>query len=79
MRLVIKIKIDFESKKQAKIFFDSVKPELKDNFNRSNLKIAQNNNILKVEISALDKSAARASLNSIIKPLKLFKELNELN
>ncbi len=79
MRLVIKIKIDFKSKKQAKIFFDSVKPELKDNFNRSNLKIAQNNNILKVEISALDKSAARASLNSIIKPLKLFKELNELN
>ncbi|MDD3083758.1 MAG: KEOPS complex subunit Pcc1 [Candidatus ainarchaeum sp.] len=78
MRLNLKIKIDFETKEKASIFFKSIKPELEEKFERSEIKIFQNKNILKIEIIAVDKTAARASLNSIMKPLKLFNELDKL-
>ncbi len=76
--LKIEIKIDFEEKSKALKFFKSILPELEEKFKRSETKISQKESQLKVEISAADKSAARASLNSIMKPLILFKELESI-
>ncbi len=77
MRFNVNIKIDFESKGKASIFFKSIKPELGE-IEKSEIKIFQKKNLLNVRISAVDKSSTRASLNSILKPLKLFNELEEL-
>jgi len=72
------IKITFDSKKQAKDFFCSIKPELSEEFLRSRTKIAQKDSVLEVSIFASDKTALRASLNSLMKPLVLFGELEAL-
>ncbi|MDD4251088.1 MAG: KEOPS complex subunit Pcc1 [Candidatus ainarchaeum sp.] len=78
MRVNLKIKIEFDSKEKAIIFFKSIKPELEEKFDRSETKVFLKKNILEFEIIASDKSAARASLNSILKPLKLFLQMGEL-
>ncbi len=71
----LEIKIDFENSEK---FFKSILPELEDKFKRSNITISKNKTQLKIEICASDKTAARASLNTIMKPLILFNELEEL-
>jgi len=72
------IKIDFDSKEQLNSFFESIKPELKEEFTRSETKFASKGESLEVNIRASDKAAMRASLNSIMKPLKLFNQLEAL-
>ena len=72
------VKITFDSEKQAKFFFKSIGPELKEEFARSTTKISQRKAILDVLIKASDKTALRASLNSLMKPLNLFNNLEEL-
>ncbi len=74
----IKITIDFDSKKQSDIFFKSIKPELEEKFNKTDTRVSQKGNKIGFEVRAVDKSSARASLNSIMKPLKLLKKLEEL-
>ena len=76
--LFLNIKIKFDSKKQLDAFFGSVKPELCEKFTRSEIKIASRGETLEVSIRASDKTALRASLNSITKPLKLFNQLEAL-
>ena len=76
--LFLKIKIDFDSKEQLNSFFESIKPELQEEFTRSETKISSRENSLEVNIRASDKAAMRASLNSIMKPLKLFNQLEAL-
>ena len=76
--LFLDIKIDFDSKEKANAFFGSIKPELAENFARSETKVSSKGDSLEVEIRASDKTAMRASLNSIIKPLKLFNQLEAL-
>jgi tRNA threonylcarbamoyladenosine modification (KEOPS) complex Pcc1 subunit len=71
----LEIKVDF---KNSEKFFKSILPELEDKFKRSNITISKNKTQLKIEIRASDKSAARATLNTIMKPLILFNELEEL-
>jgi tRNA threonylcarbamoyladenosine modification (KEOPS) complex Pcc1 subunit len=71
----LEIKLDFENSDK---FFKSILPELEDKFDRSNITISKNKNQLKIDIRASDKAAARASLNMIMKPLILFKNLGEL-
>lgn len=78
MKIVLKIKIFFETKEKAIIFFKSIKPDLEEKFVRSQIKIFQKKNLLNFVVSAVDKTAARASLNMIMKPLILFKELEGL-
>jgi len=75
---LLEVKLCFDSKDLAKRFFGSIKPELDEEFLRSKTKIAQKDNELKVCVSAADKTALRASLNAILKPLILFNELEEL-
>ena len=73
----LKIEVDFEEKK-SNLFFKSIEPELKETFSRSETKVFKKKNKLIFEIRASDKAAARASLNSIKKPLELFTKLEEL-
>jgi tRNA threonylcarbamoyladenosine modification (KEOPS) complex Pcc1 subunit len=75
----LEIKLEFDSKEEAKRFFKSIEPEIKADFSRSKTTIAQKEGVLEVKISASDKTALRASLNSLIKPLTLFSQLEELN
>jgi tRNA threonylcarbamoyladenosine modification (KEOPS) complex Pcc1 subunit len=75
---VLEIKLGFDSKEQATRFFKSIKPELGEDYLRSKIKIAQKEEVLEVNISASDKTALRATLNGVLKPLVLFSELEEL-
>ena len=74
----LKTQIAFKSKDQAKNFFSSLKPELEENYARSETKVLQREEKLIFEMKASDKTALRASLNSLMKPLILFNELEEL-
>jgi len=76
--LFLDIKIVFDSKKQLSAFFGSIKPELSEEFSRSEVKVVSKGESLEINIRASDKTALRASLNSITKPLKLFNQLEAL-
>jgi len=75
----LEVKLEFDSKSQALRFFKSIKPELDDEYLRSKMRITQNKAQLDVLINAQDKTALRASLNSLLKPLCLFDKIEELN
>jgi len=75
---LLEVNVEFDSKNQALRFFKSIKPELMGEFLRSKMKIAQNEEELKIKISAQDKKALRASLNSLLKPLVLFSEMEKI-
>ncbi|MCX6803684.1 MAG: KEOPS complex subunit Pcc1 [Candidatus Diapherotrites archaeon] len=74
----IEVKLDFDSKESAKRFFGSIKPELEEEFLRSKTLISQKEGVLGIKISAQDKTALRASLNALLKPLVLFNDLEGL-
>ena len=76
--LFLDINVGFESKKQLNAFFGSIKPELCEEFSRSETKVVSKGESLEIKIRASDKTALRASLNSIMKPLKLFNQLEAL-
>jgi tRNA threonylcarbamoyladenosine modification (KEOPS) complex Pcc1 subunit len=75
---LLKISISFDSKSAAKRFFDSIKADLFE-FERSSMKISQKEETIIISVSAQDKTALRASLNSILKPLVLFEQVEKLN
>lgn len=72
------ISVDFGSAEKAKGFFGSIKPELNEEFLRSKTKVFLRDSKLLFDVSASDKTSLRASLNSIMKPLVLFSQLEEL-
>ncbi|MFA5360840.1 MAG: KEOPS complex subunit Pcc1 [archaeon] len=74
----LKVRVEFDSKNQALRFFKSIKPEIEEDYVRSKTRVSQKENVLEFLITASDKTALRASLNSITKPLKLFEEIEEL-
>jgi len=74
----LEIKLEFDSKDQALRFFKSIKPELEEEYLRSKMRITQKNEELQVLVSAQDKTALRASLNSLLKPLVLFDNIEKL-
>ncbi len=71
----LQVKLDFDSKEEAKRFFKSIEPELRADFSRSKTTIAQKESVLDIKVSASDKTALRASLNALLKPLVLFNQL----
>jgi len=75
---LLEIKLGFDSKSAALRFFKSIKPELAEEFLRSKTIVAQSGADLEIKVSAQDKTALRASLNALFKPLLLFIELEEL-
>lgn len=75
---LLEVKLGFDSKDQAKRFFSSIKPELGEEFLRSKTTIALKEETLEFKVSAQDKTALRASLNALLKPLVLFTQLEEL-
>jgi tRNA threonylcarbamoyladenosine modification (KEOPS) complex Pcc1 subunit len=70
--------LSFGSEKEAKIFFESIRPEIEEKFLRSKVKITLKKNSVKAIITASDKTALRASENSIMKPYILFNQLKEI-
>ncbi|MFA5125446.1 MAG: KEOPS complex subunit Pcc1 [archaeon] len=72
---LLEVSLDFDSKDQAKRFFKSIQPELGEEFLRSKITIAQKSELLDIRVSASDKTALRASLNSLLKPLLLFEQI----
>jgi tRNA threonylcarbamoyladenosine modification (KEOPS) complex Pcc1 subunit len=74
----MQIKIDFDSEKKAKLFFSSIKPELEEKFSRSETKISLSKAQMGVDIRAQDRTAMRATLNAIAKPLMLFNKLESI-
>jgi|GEM_PF-1071108 len=74
----LQVKLEFDSKNEAKRFFKSIEPELKADFSRSKTTIAQKESVLDINVSASDKTAIRASLNALLKPLLLFNQLEEM-
>jgi len=75
---LLEVRIDFGSAEGAKRFFDSIKPELKEDFARSTTKITLKKAVMGIIVKASDKSALRASLNAFAKPLILFNAMEEL-
>ena len=74
----LKVRIKIE-KEKAKAFFSSIKPELEEEFARSTTSVLQSKEGLTFEVKATDRTAMRASLNSLMKPLILFTELSEID
>ena len=74
----IESEIKFDSGKSASDFYDSIKPEMGEEFSRSTTKILKKKETIFVEIKALDRAAMRASLNSVMKPINLFEKLEEI-
>ncbi|MCX6801261.1 MAG: KEOPS complex subunit Pcc1 [Candidatus Diapherotrites archaeon] len=70
--------LEFDSNREAKVFFESIAPELEEKFLRSSVKVVVEKNLVKISISASDKTALRASENSILKPFGILKKLEEL-
>ena len=75
----LEVKLGFDSKEQALRFFRSIKPELDEEYLRSKMRITQSKEKLGVLISATDKTALRASLNSLLKPLILFDSIENFD
>ncbi len=75
----LKSEVNFDSLKKAESFFESIKPEFSKKFKRSKSNLKCIKKKVFFEATADDKSAMRATLNSFYKPLKLFKELEEIN
>ncbi len=74
---LLELKLGFDSKSQALRFFKSIKPEVEEEFLRSKTVVSQRDSLLDIKISAQDKTALRASLNALLKPLVLFNQLEE--
>jgi tRNA threonylcarbamoyladenosine modification (KEOPS) complex Pcc1 subunit len=70
--------IKFDSSTEASNFFDSIKPELGEEFSRSKTEIKKKKETIFVKITASDRASMRASLNSIMKPINLFSKLEEI-
>jgi tRNA threonylcarbamoyladenosine modification (KEOPS) complex Pcc1 subunit len=71
---MISLDISIDLKDKNDLFFKSLEPELREEFPRSKIN-SKKDDKLYFEIIAKDKTACRASLNSILKPLILFKQL----
>lgn len=73
------IKIDFESKKQAKIIYDSVLLEFETSPDyRSHMDLDLDGDSIIINIKANDATSYRASINSAIKWINLALEVNNL-
>jgi tRNA threonylcarbamoyladenosine modification (KEOPS) complex Pcc1 subunit len=72
----LKLTVSFDSNDDALFFFKSINPELDEDYLRSKTKVLKSKNKLFFLIDAIDKTALRASLNSIRKPLNLFFSIN---
>lgn len=73
----LETQIEFDSQKDANIFYESIKPELTA-FKRSQTKVKVKKAFMDIKINASDKTAMRASLNSVVKPLILFTQMEEI-
>jgi tRNA threonylcarbamoyladenosine modification (KEOPS) complex Pcc1 subunit len=67
--------IDFNSKEEAKHALKAVTADVMNSKTRSITNITLKKNVFLINIKAKDKTALRASFNSIMKPLIVFNDL----
>lgn len=67
--------IEFESKEKAELALKAIASDVMNSKARSITSITIKNNLFLINIKAKDKTALRASFNSVLKPLILFNEL----
>ncbi|MBU2099708.1 hypothetical protein KKG83_00790 [Candidatus Micrarchaeota archaeon] len=67
--------IDFDSEKTAKLALKAVAADVMNSKARSITSITLKKHVFLINIKAKDKTALRASFNSIIKPLIVFYDL----
>ncbi|MFH1663816.1 MAG: CTAG/PCC1 family protein [archaeon] len=68
--------IDFGSKKNAEFALKAIAQDVLNSRARSITSITLKKNIFLINIKARDKTALRASFNSVLKPLIVFNELS---
>jgi len=69
--------IEFESKKKCENALKAIALDVMDSKARSITTITLKENFFLINIKAKDKTALRASFNSVLKPLILFNDLSE--
>ncbi len=67
--------IKFESKEKAELALQAIASDVMNSKARSITSITIKNNFFLINIKAKDKTALRASFNSVLKPLILFNDL----
>jgi tRNA threonylcarbamoyladenosine modification (KEOPS) complex Pcc1 subunit len=68
--------IDFSSEKEAKQALKAIAQDVMDSKARSITSISLKKNVFLINIKAKDKTALRASFNSVLKPLIIFYDLS---
>ena len=72
------VKLKFPSEKEARIFWEALKPETESPATpRSHVRIEQEGSLLILHFEANDTTALRASLNSYLSWLNLLKNVHE--
>jgi tRNA threonylcarbamoyladenosine modification (KEOPS) complex Pcc1 subunit len=69
-------RIDFPSKKEAETALKAIRYDVMNSTQRSITKLKVKNTAFLINIKAKDKTALRASFNSVLKPLILFNDLS---
>jgi len=69
--------IEFESKEKAETALKAVAHDVMESKARSITSITLKNNFFLINIKSKDKTALRASFNSVMKPLILFDDLSK--
>ncbi|PIN98335.1 MAG: hypothetical protein COT90_04720 [Candidatus Diapherotrites archaeon CG10_big_fil_rev_8_21_14_0_10_31_34] len=69
--------IEFKSKEKAETALKAIAMDVMDSKARSVTSITVKNNVFLINIKAKDKTALRASFNSVLKPLILFNNLSK--
>jgi len=73
------IKLELSSPRNAKIFFDALKPETESPATpRSNVRISRRGSLLIFSFEASDTTALRASLNSYLSWLHLLNDIQSI-
>jgi KEOPS complex subunit Pcc1 len=76
----IQLEIQLNSKKEAKIIYEALKPEIKSSHSsRTRSWVQINDNKLILEVQARDSTSLRASVNSYLRWINLSCQILELN
>ena len=74
---ILDASIEFESKERAENALKAIAQDVMGSKARSITSITLKNNVFLINIKAKDKTALRASFNSVLKPLILFNDLTK--
>jgi len=78
MKTSLKISIQLDSEEKAKGLFSVLNPETRSD-SRNKTELSQKDNFLLLSLSAEDRNASRAAVNSYGKWIRLYDELGGIN